>query len=309
MRLNHLLLLAGAVFVLGAPDTALAWGPAVHIGMARTVLDSLSILPVAVAAILARNGIAYLYGNIAADIVFAKRLSRVKQFCHHWSTAFRLLDRASSEQGRAFAYGYLSHLAADTVAHGKYVPHQIMISNCSTRFGHLYWESRADAVEKEASWRELETVLDDDHDHHHATLEPYISDTFLSYELNRLLFNHMNALAVRRTFRRTMKVLGRRSRWNLSDALMEGYRAECVERISAILREGKQSALLREDPNGTSALMHLSVRRREQRRLRRQGIPLMQRQLETSRALGPCPTNLPGIGDGPSLIPTEGATL
>ena len=93
-------------------DQALAWGPATHIGLASTMWEYLSVLPAAVAAVLARHRIAYLYGSIAADIVFAKRLSRVKQFCHHWSTAFRMLDSAADGRAKAFAYGYLSHLAA-----------------------------------------------------------------------------------------------------------------------------------------------------------------------------------------------------
>ncbi|MHC4697468.1 MAG: zinc dependent phospholipase C family protein [Planctomycetota bacterium] len=268
-------------------EQALAWGPASHVGFARAVLDNLGLLPAAIAAILGRHGLAYLYGNIAADIVFAKRLSRVKQFCHHWSTGFRLLDTADNGQAKAFAYGYLSHLAADTVGHGKFVPRQVMLSDCSVHFGHLYWELRADAAEEESSWSRLERVLQDDHNHHHEALAAQITDTFLSYDLNRLLFNQMNALALRRSFRTTIGVWSRCSRWYLSPSLMNGYRGECVDRIHSILSEGSRSALLREDPNGTSALMQVRVRRREQRRLRRQGIPLSRWRSESSHALAP----------------------
>src|SRR5262245_12323119 len=138
------LVLAGLEF-LGLSEAVFAWGPATHVGISGSALSQISLLPTAIAAILVRNPLSYLYGSIAADVVFAKRWSRVKQFCHHWSTGFRLLDTAEDDRAQAFAYGYLSHLAADTVAHGKYVPHQIATSGTTQNFGHFYWELRADS--------------------------------------------------------------------------------------------------------------------------------------------------------------------
>jgi hypothetical protein len=294
--------------VLGMADQALAWGPATHMGLASSILGQLSILPAAVAAVLARHRLAYLFGSIAADMVFAKRLSRVKQFCHHWSTAFRLLDSAQDGRATAFSYGYLSHLAADTVAHGKYVPRQIVVSGCSVRGGHFYWELRADALEEPATWALMERVLEDDHRHHHLALASHITDTFLSYDLNRLLFERMNALAMRRGFRRTIDVWNRCSRWYLSSELLDGYRGECVDRIQSILAEGRRSALLREDPNGTSALMQLRVRRRELRRLARRGLPVKRRVQEVASTLAPSSV-FPAFGDPASLSGPGGREL
>ena len=304
----------GLVFLLGAADQAWAWGPAAHVGVAGSLLGQLVLLPAGIAAVLGRHKAAYIFGSIAADVVFAKRWSRVKQFCHHWSTAFRVLDNAADARAKAFAYGYLSHLAADTVAHGKFVPRQIMVSDCAVNFGHLYWELRVDAMESESTWRQLEEVLGHDHTAHHTALAGLITDTFLSYPLNRAMFNGMNAMAIRRQFRRTMHVWSRCSRWYLSPDLLHGYRTECLDRIHSILREGSRSPLLREDPNGTSALMQLRVRRREVRRLRRRGLPVERRLLEAS--LGLSPTQMELLNEsGPEparafeTSPTAGATL
>ena len=274
-------------FALCAAPEAWAGGPATHIGLAGSVLDQLALLPAGVAAVLMRHRFAYLFGSMATDVVFAKRLSRIKQFCHHWSTGFRLLEQAADDRAQAFAYGYLSHLAADTVAHGKFVPRQIVLSGSSVNFGHFYWELRADALQEDSIWSKLEWVVDGDHAPHHAALSELITDTFLSYPLNRLLFDRMNALAVRRDFRRTVAVWNKRSRWYLSPALVDGYRAECLDRIHSILSEGIESPLLREDPNGTSALMQLRVRRREARRLRRQGVSIERRLREVSHGFAP----------------------
>ena len=190
---------------------------------------------------------------------------------------------------RAFAYGYLSHLAADTVAHGKYVPRQIILSNCSVNFGHFYWELRAETAEPRASWDRLEEVFAEAHDHHHADLEGHITDTFLPYELNRLMFDRMNALAMRKSVRRTIHIWNRLSRWDLSPIDQTAYRTECLGRIRAILADGRASPLLREDPNGASAFMQLRVYRRSWRRMRRRGSPVKQRMLEASNGLSPEP--------------------
>ncbi len=256
------------VAVLFLCGDAYAWGPATHVEIGSTILGNLALLPAGVAAILSKHRRAYLYGNIAADVVFAKRWSRVKQFCHHWSTAFALLDDAKDDEDRAFALGYASHLAADTVAHGKFVPRQILASQCSVNFGHFYWELRGDALQSDETWVAVGRLVRADHDRHHASMETHITDTLLSYDMNRLLFERMNAFAARNGFRRSIRVWSRFSRFELPRAVMHEYVGECIDRVQSVLAEGARSAVLEEDPNGTAALMQLRVRRHEQRRSR-----------------------------------------
>lgn len=287
MHLGLKTILFGLIAFFGLTEVALAWGPATHIGLGESALAQLSVLPGAIAAILGRHSLSYLYGSIAADVVFAKRWSRVKQFCHHWSTGFRLLDTAEDERAQAFAYGYLSHLAADTVAHGKFVPHQIATSKCSQNFGHLYWELRADSAQREPTWVRLQEVLLVDHKCHHCEMRHHITDTLLSFPMNRVLFDGMNALTVRQSFRRTIDTWGRLSRWPLRPDLLHGYESESVDRILSVLAEGRRSAVLREDPNGTAALMNLSVRRAEDRRRKRRGVALDRRIREASHEFAP----------------------
>lgn len=291
MRFAFKIIFFGLIAFFGLTEVALAWGPATHIGLAESALSQLALLPGAVAAVLGRNAFSYLYGSIAADVVFAKRWSRVKQFCHHWSTGFRLLESAEDERAQAFAYGYLSHLAADTIAHGKFVPHQIATSGTSQNFGHFYWELRADSAQPQSHWLRLEEVLDFDHTHHHDEMRPHLTDTLLSFPMNRVLFNGMNALAVRQSFRRTIDTWSRLSRWPLRPDLLRGYEYESLDRILSVLSEGPRSPVLREDPNGTAALMALRVRRVEERRHKRRGVALERRLREASHEFAP---RLPG---------------
>jgi len=257
------------VLVVGSvTDTALAWGPATHVGLGDTVLRNLGLVPTAIAAMLSRHAVAYLYGNIAADIVFAKRLSRVKQYCHHWSTAFEVLRSAPTDKTKAFAYGYLSHLAADTVAHGKFVPQLVTMSGAAINTGHLYWELRADSSQSHHSWGALRNILSDDHEEHHDVLSEHLSASLLSYSTNRFLFNRLNALSLNRGFRRSMSFVDRWSRWDLPGPLLQGYHSESVDRIISVLSEGEESPVLLEDPSGTQTLRKLRDQRRTQRQLR-----------------------------------------
>ncbi len=262
MRWGWTAALAAAVLLIFDVQQAMAWGPAVHAGIAHGVLSQFALLPAGIAAILARHRLSYIYGNIAADVVFAKRMSRVKQFCHHWSTGFGLLEAAKDEGDKAFAWGYLSHLAADTVAHGKYVPRQIATYAGNVNLGHFYWELRADSTVEEPRWRLLKRTLATDHDRHHALMRPFMSPALLRYDTNRALFERMNFLCTRRPFRRGVGLWGQMSGRTLDPALISAYRDECIDRVLSLLSEGTKSALLREDPNGNAALMQARFQRR-----------------------------------------------
>ena len=143
-----------AMFEALGGSTAQAWGPATNVQLANEMLSHVALLPSAIAGLLSRYAVDFIFGNIAADVVFAKKKSRKKQICHQWKTGFQLLDEAPSDPSRAFAYGYLAHLAADTVAHNKYIPRQVVLNRTSRNVGHLYWELRADLTVHPRYWVE-----------------------------------------------------------------------------------------------------------------------------------------------------------
>ncbi|HRX83964.1 MAG TPA: zinc dependent phospholipase C family protein [Phycisphaerae bacterium] len=285
-RWTVIITLAVACVCLSAAD-AYAWGPAMHARLALDVLGEASLLPAGLAAMLARRMVSYIFGNIAADVVFAKRMSRVRQFCHHWSTGFRFLEQADNERDQAFAYGYLSHLAADTVAHNKYVPHQITVTRTTMNFGHLYWEMRADALVDTETWRLMEEVLAADHEHHHRVLAAQLTETLLPYRFNRRLFDRINRFHTRDYWQTCSRLWYRYSRWDLPPDLVRQYRAESVERIRSVLLRGAESPVVREDPNGSAALLLARLNRRARRRLHRRGELADRHIMEAAAALAP----------------------
>lgn len=277
---------AALVLLLDAKEL-FAWGPATHVQLANDVLRNLGLLPAAVAALLGRHAVDYIYGCVAADVVFAKRLSRIKQSCHHWSTGFGLLKRADSDRGRAFAYGYLSHLAADTVAHGKFVPRQIMLTRSTVSFGHVYWEMRADQLAPESAPDQLRAFSAYNFDVHHRELSGMLLETFLPYQMNREVFARINALVGREGWRRGMEIVNRCSRWALHPDILQAYHGECVDRTLSLLAEEHRSPVLAEDPNGSAALACSRINRRQLRRLKRRGLPWQQRAHELAAGWAP----------------------
>lgn len=259
-------------YMILSADSALAWGPAAHVQLAGDVLSRVALLPASLAALLTRCAVDFLYGNVAADVVFAKRASRVKGFCHHWETGFGLLSDADNDRRRAFALGYLSHLAADTVAHNKFVPHQLMTTRTTLSLGHPYWELRADQFAGEAAWVELRKLIRGRYSEHESLMAARLDHALLPFRVNRRLFYSMNRLFSHDAWRRGAGVWHQWSRWELSEQLVSAYWCESVERAISVIRDGKASPVLREDPNGTSALSRIRVSRRHLRCMARAGV-------------------------------------
>jgi hypothetical protein len=139
------LLLAGAFGIeLVFSTGAWAWGAAVHTVIACNILDqATSILP-AIADIIRAYPLQYVYGNLAADFFVGKGQKKKKGHSHNWDTGFRCLEEAGDEQEASYAYGFLSHLAADVIAHNYFVPNLICNAFTWKRMGHIYWEAKAD---------------------------------------------------------------------------------------------------------------------------------------------------------------------
>ena len=188
-RLVVLSAVAAALSVLLTPVDAFAWGPATHIAIGEAVLSSLHLLPASVAAILRAHPTAFLYGSVAADISFAKKYAAVGRHCHHWHMGEEIFLGAESEALQAVGLGYLSHLAADTVAHNYYVPRRLLMTRTTHAVGHTYWEYRMDVLlGRRFGAGAREVVLVHDHSAADELFDRVLSRTLFSFRTNRRIF-------------------------------------------------------------------------------------------------------------------------
>lgn len=259
-RLLAAFAIVGAVFLL-LPDSAYAWTPGTHIFLGQTVLNAALGLPSGVGDLIRAFPFDFLYGNIAADTSFAKHYAPVNRHCHAWHVGQEVHDLARTDALRAFGLGYLSHLAADTIAHNYFVPRQLVLTSSTKSLGHSYWESRVETHLDHDYAHEARDIILMDHSPADAHLDQIISPTLFSIKTNRALFRGMVHLTRSRAWRTGMRAARDISRWDLTDFVVERHLALAFEHIMEMLsvKQGRAQAL---DPNGTAALRRAKAMRR-----------------------------------------------
>ncbi|MGH7670531.1 MAG: zinc dependent phospholipase C family protein, partial [Gemmatimonadaceae bacterium] len=181
-----------AAFLLAAlPHAAFAWTPGTHVFLGDAVLHSTQLLPSAIADLLRAFPYDFLYGSIAADTSIAKKYAAVGRHCHSWDVGFDIHEAATDEPLRAFALGYLAHLAADSVAHNYFVPMQLTVTSSTSSIGHSYWESRFETHLGERYSRQAHDLILLDHAMSDLLLDGILSPTLFSTHTNRRLFRGM----------------------------------------------------------------------------------------------------------------------
>jgi Zinc dependent phospholipase C len=125
-------------------DGAWAWGPAVHTVISCNMIGSCTQILPAIASIIQSFPHEYIYGGISADFFIGKGQKKKVGHSHNWETGFKFLSEVNNDKEAAYAYGFLSHLAADVVAHNYFVPDLIHRVSIWKRMGHFYSEAVAD---------------------------------------------------------------------------------------------------------------------------------------------------------------------
>ena len=259
---------AALALIVLLPEVAWAWTPGTHVFLGEAVLQSLPQLPVAVADLLRAFPHDFLYGSIAADTSIAKKYAPAGRHCHSWAVGFDVYDAAGRDEPlRAFALGYLAHLAADAVAHNYFVPKQLVVTSSTTGIGHSYWESRFEThLGSEAPRRARELILID-HGKSDGLLDRVLSPTIFSTPTNRRIFRGMVVGADSESWQRVFRRLTERSRWDLRDDEVAAYLERSYEWVMDLLLRFDRSDPLILDPSGEHPLALAKRVRREARRI------------------------------------------
>lgn len=250
---SALFLCFAALFLL--PDPAWAWGPATHVYLGTAALQSLALLPPAIAALLRAYPTDFLYGSVAADISLAKKYVPEGRHCHNWHVGEEIFETAETDRLRAVGLGYLAHLAADTVAHNYFVPRQLLLTSSSKALGHSYWEHRMDVQLPEASTRlAREVVMQQDHSAADALFDRVLSSTLFSFRTNRRIFRGMIRFQDNDRWHAIFGTMLQNSRWTLSEREIETYTALAFDYLIEYLSDRGQSIPATLDPIGDENL-------------------------------------------------------
>jgi hypothetical protein len=250
------------IVIAATPAPAYAWTPGTHIFLGEAIMRSLFLLPKSVGELISAFPYDFLYGSIAADTSIAKKYAAAGRHCHSWNIGMEIYERAGPESMRAFGLGYLAHLAADTVAHNYFVPHQLAITSTTSALGHSYWESRIDTHVGERFSRRAREVILLDHSASDGHLDRILSPTIFSTPTNRRIFRGMVYVTDTESWQRIFQMVSEKSRWDLQEYDVSAYMMRSYDYIVDLFNKFDSAEPYLLDPAGTDAL-------REAKRVRR----------------------------------------
>src|SRR3990167_3783382 len=220
-------------------DDTYAWGAGLHIKEGVFMLDNLKLILPHIASVLKAFPYDYLYGCIGADIFIGKGHRRRDNHCHNWSIGQRMLKLANSKETLAFSYGYLSHLAADVIAHNFYIPNQLYLTSSTKRFGHIYWEFRSDEY-----------------------MEDIIKRKLIPFRTKKQIYSHsinVNDIAL---WQKAVAMVSRSSRWDVKKKDIDFLNRVSINMIISLLKNPNSSLCFNYDPVGTDNLLSSKRKRR-----------------------------------------------
>ncbi|MBN2654818.1 MAG: zinc dependent phospholipase C family protein [Nitrospirae bacterium] len=226
-----MLFIAVAIFVVALPSDAFAWGPLTHVYLASQLLDTQQILPVAVAALLKKYPQDFIYGNIMADMIFGKKYLPESKRGHDWSTGLTFLEQSHKGAEKAFIYGYLCHLAADTVAHET-------LTEDKQGIGHTLAEMKVDSMIDKVYWRKSVTICREVQKRNDKFLETSLESYMFSQRTNKRIYKSIVFLSF----------LNRKRRGGLNMRQINRLLIESENRMVDLLQNGKNASVVGLDP-------------------------------------------------------------
>lgn len=223
-----ILLVFGFILV---PSFAFAWGPLTHVYLGNELLSCAPLLPAGILALLKKHRQDFLYGNIMADMILGKKYLPDDKSSHSWDVGLKLLDQAKTWPERAFSYGYLAHLAADTVAHET-------LTDEMGNMGHTWVEMKADSIIHKSYWVQTVMISRAVRKRSDLLLQNSLDSFIFSFKTNKRIYKSMVFLSF----------LNKKRRRGVDRELIHELHEESIARMLDLLQHGTDSAVLQKSP-------------------------------------------------------------
>lgn len=243
------------------PHEALAWGPGAHLALGNSVLSNLGCLPPLVAELLVRHRNAFLYGCLSADIFIGKGTSFRPGHSHNWVTGFKLFNSVKDSRKRAYAYGYMTHLAADVVAHNYYVPNTLWSMSSGSKLSHVYVEAQADRRFKEERESAFALFKRPNRDADTSLLSA-MDKKRLPFLVKKQILKSGLIITGLKEWGHSLKLADRLLPWDQSDRQLDDMIRLSRNLVFDFLRNPKQAVALSYDPIGSRNLRRVREMRK-----------------------------------------------
>lgn len=213
------------------PSFAFAWGPMTHMYLGSEMYSYAPLIPAGIMTLLKKYRQDFLYGNLMADMILGKKYLPDDKSSHSWDVGLKLLEQAKKGQEKAFVYGYLSHLAADTVAHEH-------LTEDKWDMGHAWVEMKADSLINKAYWFEYVTINRAVKRRNDRFLEDSLDSFIFSFKTNKRIYKGMVFLSF----------LNKKRKRGVDKKYIRSLHDESIASMLDLLQNGKDASVLTKSP-------------------------------------------------------------
>ncbi|KJR41882.1 hypothetical protein MCHI_002219 [Candidatus Magnetoovum chiemensis] len=239
-----LTILTALIFIF-IPSISYAWGPLTHVYLGSEVFSFSSLIPAAIYSIIRTYKQDFLYGNIMADIVIGKKYLPRDKNSHTWNFGFGLIDSSrDDDKKRAFSYGYLCHLAADSIIHE-------ILTNDTKNIAHTIYELKADSFISKRYWLTAVAIGKAVQKRNDKFLKNSLDRYFLTFKLNKRIFKSIIYFSILNSNSIIDKLESRTLVSYVPDRhIIENLLEKSLLAMLDVLVNGKASHVLERDPFG-----------------------------------------------------------
>ncbi len=225
------------------PSIADAWGPLTHVYLGYQILDiGAALVPAGVYSIIKKYKNDFLYGNLSADIILGRRFQVFDKNSHNWDIAWKLFGSSKTDRQKAFAYGYLMHLCADTVVHN--------LETFRIPFSHSLLEIKSDSIldkKYRRMLKRLDKVMQKKND---VFMEKKLESLFFSFKTNKRIFKGFLLLSRLPNYTPVSNFIDNRFPYEITIGDIYNFQQESLSRMFELLSNGIDSEVLKEEPLG-----------------------------------------------------------
>jgi len=226
------------------PAVSFAWGPLTHIYLGNELYSLTALLPAGLVEVIRRYRKDFLYGTLMADIIIGKKYMSDSKSSHSWEVAFDLMKSAKTDQQKAFVYGYMSHLAADTVAHNVYTVDK-------KNLGHTLMEMKADTIIDKRYWLQAIAIDRQTQVRNDLFLENSLERFIFSFKTNKRIFKGMVFFSVMNQ-QRIGDFIDKRLITSMPvREEIEQLHEESLDKIIDLFQNWESSEVVKASPSGT----------------------------------------------------------
>jgi len=214
-----------------SPSLASAWGPLTHIYLANEIYSYGPLIPAGILSLIRRYRQDFLYGSVMADMILGKKYLPEDRSSHSWDVGWKLAAQARTGPEKAFVYGYLCHLAADTVAHETLTEEKMNVA-------HTWVELKADSLIDKVHWLQAVAISRVVQKRNDLFLESTLGSFIFSLKTNRRIYKGIVLLSL----------LNRKRKRGVDRDQIERLHDSSIGRMLDLLRNWRRSQVLDKSP-------------------------------------------------------------